>query len=526
MFVSSVAISKLRNPAPSRERASRSPRWSEPTRPASPQGAEQDQSSEENPRSFHALISRLRIWGRETLTEMPSWLVSMVVHLTLLLVLALVGRSTSKVGQIELQFRQSSESSSMELAEFTIAAAAPLESFERSMEEERIDTTQLVSIDVIDAEAEMFSLVPKLDASLFDPVVASTGQLDKSNKMFQGRSGTMKERLLRMYGGDETTEDAVAAGLVWLKRQQLRNGSWSLHGPYANGARGENQISATAMAMLAFMGAGSTHRGGQYQRELLRAARWLVANQDDQGFLAGSTMGHERMYSQAQATIVLCELYAMTGDSWIRPYAQSACDFAVASQSPQGGWRYQPRRDSDTSVTGWFVMGLKSGDAGGLEVDPSIWPKIERYFDSVSQGYSGGYSYMPNVAASPSMTAEGVLCHQYLGRQRNMPGMVQSLGSLVENHPINTKEADVYYWYYATQALHHYGGPLWKQWNEKMKATLPARQEKQGRERGSWSPTGDAWGGYAGRLYTTCLSIYCLEVYYRHLPLYEPVETE
>lgn len=526
MIASSIAISKLRDPVPSRNQSSRSPRWREPNRPATPPGTEQDLNAYEEPESWRNLVSWIRACGRETLTEMPSWLVSMVVHLTLLLVLALISRSTNKVGRIELLFRQSAENSGIELAEFTIAAAAPSELLEYSLKEERVETMELVSIDAIDAEAEVFSMVPKLDASLFDSLVGSTGELDKSNKMFQGRTGTMKERLLRIYGGDETTEDAVAAGLVWLKRQQLRNGSWSLHGPYANGARGENQISATAMAMLAFMGAGSTHRGGQYQRELLRAARWLVANQDNQGFLAGSTMGHERMYSQAQATIVLCELYAMTGDSWIRPYAQSACDFAVASQSPQGGWRYQPRRDSDTSVTGWFVMGLKSGDAGGLEVDPYIWPKIDRYFDSVSQGYSGGYSYMPNVAASPSMTAEGVLCHQYLGRARNMPGMAQSLGSLVENHPIDTREADVYYWYYATQALHHYGGPLWKQWNEKMKATLPTRQEKQGRERGSWSPSGDAWGGYAGRLYTTCLSIYCLEVYYRHLPLYEPGETE
>ncbi|PHQ31660.1 hypothetical protein CEE69_29935 [Rhodopirellula bahusiensis] len=457
---------------------------------------------------------------------MPSWLVSLIVHLAVLLTLALISRSTNQISRIELLFRQSSDSTASELLEFTTVELEPTVPLEAVVDDEWVEVEELISVDVIDAQADLMSLVPKLDVGLFDPVAVPSNALAKPENMFEGRSGAAKERLLRLYGGDEQTEDAVASGLVWLKRQQLRNGSWSLHGPYANGARGENQISATAMAMLAFMGAGSTHRSGKYQKELLRAARWLVTHQDGQGFLAGSTRGHERMYSQAQATIALCELYAMTGDSWIRPYAQAACDFAVASQSPQGGWRYQPRMDSDTSVTGWFVMGLKSGDAGGLEVDDYIWPKIERYFDSVSQGYSGGYSYMPNVAPSPSMTAEGVLCHQYLGRHRNMPGMAQSLGSLVQNHPIKMNEADVYYWYYATQALHHYGGPLWKQWNEEMKATLPDRQEKRGRERGSWSPSGDAWGGYAGRLYTTCLSIYCLEVYYRHLPLYEPGETE
>jgi hypothetical protein len=31
---------------------------------------------------------------------------------------------------------------------------------------------------------------------------------------------------------------------------------------------------------------------------------------------------------------------------------------------------------------------------------------------------------------------------------------------------------------------------------------------------------GDRWGADGGRLYVTCLSLYVLEVYYRHLPLY------
>jgi hypothetical protein len=54
-----------------------------------------------------------------------------------------------------------------------------------------------------------------------------------------------------------------------------------------------------------------------------------------------------------------------------------------------------------------------------------------------------------------------------------------------------------------------------------MRVLLPRAQVKAGREKGSWAPQGDQWGQNAGRLYTTCLSIYCLEVYYRHMPLYK-----
>ncbi len=53
-----------------------------------------------------------------------------------------------------------------------------------------------------------------------------------------------------------------------------------------------------------------------------------------------------------------------------------------------------------------------------------------------------------------------------------------------------------------------------------MRSELPEHQVRSGDEVGSWDPQGDHWGSVAGRLYTTCLSIYMLEVYYRHLPIY------
>ncbi|MEZ6079372.1 MAG: hypothetical protein R3C56_28005 [Pirellulaceae bacterium] len=96
------------------------------------------------------------------------------------------------------------------------------------------------------------------------------------------------------------------------------------------------------------------------------------------------------------------------------------------------------------------------------------------------------------------------------------------LGSLVANHPLDTNRPDVYYWYYATQSLHHYGGPLWEERNERLRVDVPANQEKHGAEPEVGRLDAMPRGAHAGRLYTTCLSLFCLEVYYRHLPLYEP----
>jgi hypothetical protein len=41
---------------------------------------------------------------------------------------------------------------------------------------------------------------------------------------------------------------------------------------------------------------------------------------------------------------------------------------------------------------------------------------------------------------------------------------------------------------------------------------------------GSWEPAGaipDRWSAHAGRLYVTTMNLLNLEVYYRHLPIYE-----
>ena len=114
------------------------------------------------------------------------------------------------------------------------------------------------------------------------------------------------------------------------------------------------------MALLAFQGAGHTHKNGKYKEQVNRGWRVLLKMQDKDGnFYHGDEDGH-RLYSQAQAMIAVCEIYGMTKDSMFREPAQKAVDYAVKIQAQEGGWRYRPGQDSDTSVTGWFVMGLQS----------------------------------------------------------------------------------------------------------------------------------------------------------------------
>ncbi len=69
--------------------------------------------------------------------------------------------------------------------------------------------------------------------------------------------------------------------------------------------------------------------------------------------------------------------------------------------------------------------------------------------------------------------------------------------------------------------MHNMEGEPWNKWNKVMRQTLPKYQEKTGKEAGSWNPASDRWGQHGGRLFTTCLCTYMLEVYYRHLPIYK-----
>ena len=117
------------------------------------------------------------------------------------------------------------------------------------------------------------------------------------------------------------------------------------------------------------------------------------------------------------------------------------------------------------------------------------------------------------------MTAEGLLCRQYLGWKQDDPRLQAGMEYLLAN-PIEWNEPDVYYWYYATQVAHHMEGTAWRDWNEKLRQVIPENQVKSGREKGSWSPANDENGVKAGRLFMTCFCTYMLEVYYRHLPIY------
>jgi hypothetical protein len=389
------------------------------------------------------------------------------------------------------------------------------------------------------------------NAAAIGGLSSSIGGMGGSNlgSQFAGRSAGTRDRMLSDQGGNSVSEAAVAKGLEWFALHQSQDGRWSLN-EFNQHARekarpagkvfrcnceaktaNRNDVAATGFGVLPFLGAGITHKPGKdakidYSKTVEGAINWLIGKQSQDGSFSGD------MYAHGIATIAMCEAYGLTSDPRIKLSAQRAINFIVYAQdSAGGGWRYAPKQAGDTSVTGWQLMALKSGQMAGLSVPKNTLKLAERFLDSVEaseKGTSdkgGSFSYLPGQPASITMTSVGLLCRQYSGIGPKNPALQNGVKKLREQAP--NKNRNIYYLYYATQVMHHMQGDSWRFWNlgpngdgkGGIRDALISQQDKgttpqKPHQAGSWP---DSQGG---RIMATSLSLLCLEVYYRHLPLY------
>jgi len=362
-------------------------------------------------------------------------------------------------------------------------------------------------------------------------------------------------------GGDRgrpspKTEEAIESGLYFLARHQFPDGSWTLNNfgstqpefeeEYVDEkAKLHTDTAATGLVLMAFLGAGYQHKDDKYAEVIGSGLEYLIKNQKDNGDLYLSKDEESNrsvwLYSHGIAAIALCEAYGMTQDPNLREPAQKALNFIVQSQNEErGGWRYSPTIGSDTSVTGWLMMALKSGQLANLDVPKESFEKIEKWLDG-SQASSGQrhlYRYNPLAPdtdeqrhgrePNKTMTSVGLLTRRYTGWKRDHPAIINGAEYLLENLPeIGSRrnpQRDTYYWYYSTQVMFHMGGRYWEQWKNRLHPLLTQSQITKGTFAGSWDPRRplpDRWAPHGGRMYVTTLNLLSLEVEYRYLPIYE-----
>ncbi|MCK6481092.1 MAG: terpene cyclase/mutase family protein, partial [Planctomycetes bacterium] len=342
--------------------------------------------------------------------------------------------------------------------------------------------------------------------------------------------------------GGHTASKAVEEALAWLAAHQGRAGNWDADGfaaackeslcPGPGAALYDPGI--TALATLAFLGAGETHRTPKHGETVAKALKYLKSIQDAEGCFGPRTSSHFT-YNHALCTLAMSEAFALTQSPLFQESAQAGVNFALSAQNPYLGWRYGVRpQDNDTSVTSWMVMALRSAKAAGLSVDDAAFEGAIAWFDKVTEPEYGraGYTARGNGPARPqelmdafpsdrseSMTAAAVIARLHCGQKPDNEWIRKGIDLVGKTLPAWSDDGgiDFYYWYFGTLASFQVGGDAWTKWNGAVEAALLPHQrgEGDGCARGSFDPV-DPWSPEGGRVYSTAVNALTLEVCARY----------
>ncbi len=304
------------------------------------------------------------------------------------------------------------------------------------------------------------------------------------------------------------------------------------------GASNKNDVAITSLALLAFVGYGHSEKVGEHKDVVKRAVHWLMSKQRPDGMIIDtsddSASHRSGGYPMAMATLAIAECAAMANVPDTRAAAQKAVDYCTSiHQFGEGydklGWRYSPKSEGDLSVSGWFIMALKSARIAGLKVDHAAFDGAIKFLDSVEIKDKGGdsaygpisrYKYMVNnehAGTAHRLTAIGTLARQFMGWKKED---LQAVSTVHQQRRLPRIRRQWRKSRPLLLVLRHdgrlpAGRTAVQQWSDSMlKAMLPS-QRKQGDDNGSWDPVGE-YSGEWGRVGQTALSALILEVYYRY----------
>jgi hypothetical protein len=299
---------------------------------------------------------------------------------------------------------------------------------------------------------------------------------------------------------------ATKKAFEWLVAKQESDGSWG-------DSRYPHNTAVTGFVLLAFLSQGHTPNHGPYGEAVAKGVRFLLASsRDKDGYLIGARGGN--MYCHGMATLALGEVWGMTGDEEVRNTFKRAIDLIIRSQSPQGGWRYEPHpHDADLSVTIMQVMALRSAKNGGLHVPDRTFEKAIEYIEKCYEPNTGGFRYQPGSRGPGfARTAAGCAVLQLTGKYdaAQIPKAIEFMKKTAD-----TREHFWYGHYYAIHAMHQVGGKEWAEWYERMSTKLIKLQGPAG----DFSEPRDGHG--AGPVYQTSIAVIMLSVPANLLPIYQ-----
>ena len=308
----------------------------------------------------------------------------------------------------------------------------------------------------------------------------------------------------------QRVEASVDKALQYLAKHQKPDGSWPSKWGDNNGIN--------AFCLLAMLGRGHLPGRGPYKDTINRAIAHLLATQRDDGFFKSPDTSHGPMYEHALATLAMIEAYGFRPTKRMRQSVQNAVDLIVKSQSPSGGWRYQPvPKNQDLSVTVMQIVALRAAQNARLHVPEKTMQNAQKYVEACHK--KGGFAYRRGRGPSMAQTAAGVLSMHLLGAF-DSPKVKKALQWLAKRKNKYGKNVGHFWYmnYYAMQAHFQAGGSHWANWHPQVRKLLLDSQKADG----SW-PGFNRGSKYQkqARTYTTALGAMSLEVYMHYLPAYQ-----
>jgi len=401
------------------------------------------------------------------------------------------------------------------------------------------------------------------------------------------RGDRVKRAKAKQLGATPKVHEAVASALDWLARHQSKDGSWSaVHyddqcklnrcdGPGAE----EVTTGVTALALLAFLGAGETHTYGPHKDVVARGLAYLRGVQGADGrvgkgggkieyvhwtkysanvgpFMGGMSKTESEpvdggMYGHAVATVALVEAFMLSGDVDVGGAAKKAVGYVLAARNPDAGWHYAcpPNGTTDTSVTGWMCWALATARAAGIDVDKRAFDDAVAWIDKKTEPEFGRTGYR-QIGGPPSRiegadfkfpgdkvestTSIAVAVRLFAGRRpkddQNIGKGIELILKKVPKWDVEAGTLDFYYWFWGATALRQLAGAnwktdlwgakqgatVWKTWSTAMNAALLASQRAEtDRDERGSWDAVDAWSSVGGRVYATAMCCMTLESYWR-----------
>lgn len=277
---------------------------------------------------------------------------------------------------------------------------------------------------------------------------------------------------------------------------------------------GEN-IGVCSLAALALLSRGYRLGQGEYGRMIEAIARRVISLANAAGFFfqAAST-SHGPMYEHSFATLMLTEIYGTGAEGRIESALAAAISALGRSQSPRGGWRYDPIPDTeDLSVTVAVIMALRSAKNCGFFVSDATIDAAVRYLRSL-QNPDGGFGYrLGETDSRAPLTAAAIVAFYNCGLfdAPQLPAAFDYLQTAGDDEVGAVANYFFYLHYYSTQAFWHLGGVAFEQWYSRVAALMLRLQSPDG----SWTTLGQ------GSEFATAMAILALQTPRSVLPIYQ-----